>query len=341
MRKSVLLGLGALVAVSVLFLACGGSDNKDGASNDPGGNGGNGGESVAGLQNLQISKGLSVANLSQNGGIGGNNALAESAGGTGGSAAAAPAADGAARNAATGYGSGSAGGDTVSSQQTGTTDNTGITVQGYGSATADADSAIVEFGFSSTGNGGVTPLPYPEGDIKPEGSSEPITRETLQPVIDALVAAGVSNDDIELLSQSYYYDYYSSYATLRATVNDLAILDGAVNAAQDAANDIDSVYLNSTNIVYTLQNCEALERAAAEAAVEDAGDRAGVLADVLNVSLGDVAGASDYSWYNYGTGCGSNYYSPWPIAYTPWRVGGSGDGTVQVVSNISVTYAFS
>lgn len=340
MRKSVLLGLGALVAVSALFLACGGSDDKDGASNDADGNS-DSVANVAGLQNLQVSKGLSVANLSQNGGIGSDDASAESAG-VGGSGAPAPAADGSARSAGGSYGvGGSTGGDTVSSQQTGTTDNTGITVQGYGSATADADSAIVEFGFSSTGNGGVTPLPYPEGDIRPEGSAEPITRETLQPVIDALVAAGVSNDDIELLSQSYYYDYYSSYATLRATVNDLAILDGAVNAAQDAANDISSVYLNSTNIIYTLQNCEALERAAAEAAVEDAGDRAAVLADVLDVTLGEVAGASDYSWYGSGTGCGNDYYSPWPIAYTPWRVGGNGDGTVQVVSNISVTYAFS
>ena len=156
--------------------------------------------------------------------------------------------------------------------------------------------------------------------FKPSGTAAPITRETLQPVIDALVGAGVSANDIELLSQSYYYDYYYSSATLRATVNNVDIVDAAVEAAQDAADDIDSVYLNSTNVNYTLQNCETLERAAVQAAVEDAGDRAAVLADVLDVTLGDVAGASDYSWYNYGTGCGSDYYSPYPIAYTPWRV---------------------
>jgi hypothetical protein len=218
-------------------------------------------------------------------------------------------------------------------------------VQGYGSATADADSAIVEFGFGSNGNGGVTPLPYPEGGssgsgIAPGDSAAPITRETLQPVIDALVGAGVSADDIELLSQSYYYDAYYSSATLRATINDVDIVDAAVDAAHDAADNIDGIYLNSTNVTYTLQNCETLERAAVQAAVEDAADRAAVLADVLNVTLGAVAGASDYSWYNYGTGCGSDSYSPYPIAYTPWRVGGSGDGTVQVISNISVTYAF-
>jgi uncharacterized protein YggE len=337
MRKTALLGLGALVAVSALFLACGGGGNDNGASNDSDGGNGSGAE----LQNVRIQKGLSVANLGSGGnlpaGDGADSAGLKFAGAGAGGAAntgGAPAADRAAAG-----GVGGSGGDTVSSQQTGTTDNTGITVNGYGSATADADSAIVEFGFSSTGSGGYEP--YPPYGVRPDGSTaEPITRETLQPMIDALVAAGVSADDIEVLGNSYYYDYYSSYATLRATINNLGILDGAVQAAQGAAGGISSIYLNSTNVMYTLQNCEALERAAAQAAVEDAADRAALLADVLDVTLGSVAGASDYSWYNSGTGCGSDYYSPWPIAYSIWRPGTSGDGTVQVVSNISVTYAF-
>lgn len=338
MRKSALLGLGAVIALSALFLACGGSD-KPSTSNDPGGTDTHQGAGAE-LSNIRIAKGLSVANISNNNS--GNGAQtadegAELASGSGGSGVAAPAADQSARSASSGYGgTGSSGGD-IAQQASDATDNTGITVQGYGSATADADSAIVEFGFSSTNYNNT---PYPS--YKPDAGTAPapIDKDTLQPVIDALVAAGVNADDIDVLSQSYYYDYYSSSATLRATVNNLDILDAAVEAAQGAAGNIDSVYLNSTNIMYTLQNCSALERAAAQAAVEDAGDRAGVLADVLNVSLGDVAGASDYSWYNNGTGCGDQYYSPWPIAYNAWRSGGSNDGTVQVVSNISVTYAF-
>lgn len=332
MRKSVLFGLGALVAVSALFLACGGSDDK---SNDNGG-----GET----QNIRIGKGLSVANLpSGNGSLSGGDEALPATGLGGGSSVA----DGSGNRPASFSNTGGKGGDSVSAQQASPTANTGITVQGYGSATADADSAIVEFGFSSNGYGSVTPLPYPiaedGSDVKPfasPGAVTPITRETLQAVIDALVGAGVAANDIELLNQGYYDPYYSS-ATLRATINNVDAVDGAVEAAQGAAAGIDSVYLNSTNVNYTLQNCETLERAAVQAAVEDARDRATVLADVLDVTLGSVSGASDYSYYNYGTGCGSDYYSPYPIAYTPWRVGGSADGTVQVVSNISVTYAFS
>jgi uncharacterized protein YggE len=330
MRKSVLFGLGALVAVSALFLACGGGDDKTSDNGD------------GQTQNIRIGKGLSVANLSsgQSAATGGDDtALPESAGLSG---SAAHVADGSGnRPASIGY-AGGKGGDSISAQQASPTANTGITVQGYGSATADADSAIVEFGFGSNGYGGVKPLPYPEGgsDIQPSGTAEPITGETLQPVIDALVGAGVSAEDIELLSQSYYYDAYYSSATLRATINNIDIVDAAVEAAQAAAKDVEGSFLQGTNVNYTLQNCETLEHAAVQAAVEDAGDRAAVLADVLNVTLGSVSGASDYSWYNYGTGCGSDSYSPYPIAYTPWRIGGSADGTVQVVSNISVTYAF-
>jgi len=335
MRKSVLLGLASIIAISALFVACGGGDDKSGTSNQPDGNGGGGS-----LQNLQVSKGLTVANLSpgdqsKTGNEGADSGTGSVAGGSGASGVGAPSAD----RSASGYGGtgGGMGGDSTGQQAT-TTDNTGITVQGYGSASADADSAIVEFSFSNNG-GGVIPAPAPSSPGT--GSAEPITREKLQPVIDALTGAGVSNDDIELLSQSYYYDAYYSSATLRATIKDLGILDSAVQAAQSAAAGTRGVTLNATNVIYTLQNSEALERAAAQAAVEDAADRATVLADVLKVNLGSVSGASDYSWYGSGTGCGHDYYSPWPIAYSPWRIGGSADGTVQVVSNISVTYAFS
>jgi uncharacterized protein YggE len=328
MRKSVLIALGALIAVAALFAACGGSDDK-GSTGQPQ------------ASDIRIGKGLTVANLaSQRSGSTGESqdlSLPQTSSGGG---APMPAADGSA-------GMNAAASDSVLAQQqhaaaqaTNETANTGITVQGYGSATADADSAIVEFTFG--GGSGVSSPPYPAEDkpfVATPGAATPITRETLQPVIDALTGAGVAASDIELLNQGYYDPYYSS-ATLRATINNIGSLDGAVEAAQNAAKNVDGITLQGTNISYTLQDCSALERAAAQAAVDDAHDRAVVLADVLNVTLGSVSGANDYSWYQYGTGCGSNYYGPYPIASIAWRAGGSGDGTVQVVSNISVTYAF-
>jgi hypothetical protein len=105
---------------------------------------------------------------------------------------------------------------------------TGITVQGYGTATTDPDSAIIEFYFSSSGE--IKPVPAPDTGTSSSGSSgssetvardsavaaqvEQITEADLQPVIDAIVVAGVSRDDIEFIGQSYYDVYYAS-ATLR------------------------------------------------------------------------------------------------------------------------------
>jgi uncharacterized protein YggE len=325
MRKTAIIAIGGLVALAALFAACGGDSGPNGTSGP-----------APQANNIRVSKGLTVANISsqqqssQNGNASAEGALAPGA---------APAADvSGSYLPATGYGPG--GGEAINAQQaTNTTDNTGITVQGYGSATADADSAIVEFSF---GNSSCCATPYPgiAPDVKPTVSAgTEITRESLQPVIDALIAAGVADSNIELLNQNYY-DAYSSYGTLRATVNSIGSVDSAVEAAQSAAAGLNGIYLQNTNVSYTLSDCSALEKAAVQAAVEDAGDRAAVLADVLNVTLGPVAGASDYSYYQYGTGCGNDYYSPYPIAYSLWRAGGTGEGTVQVVSNISVTYSF-
>src|SRR5713226_7029601 len=89
--------------------------------------------------------------------------------------------------------------------QAATSNSTGITVQGYGMATADADSAIVQFYFSSYSNivppGVPVPMPGANGssgvapsDVKPTfpspGTASPITQADLQPVIDALTNAG-------------------------------------------------------------------------------------------------------------------------------------------------------
>ena len=240
--------------------------------------------------------------------------------------------------------------------QASTSSNTGITVQGYGMATADADSAIVQFYFSSYNNimpPGV-PVPMPgangspgiaPGDVKPTiptGTVSPITQADLQPVINALTNAGVAAGDIQFSGQGYY-DGYSASATLTATIKTISIVDTAVTAAHSAAANLGNITLQNTNVSYTLQDCKSLESAATKAAVTDAGERAGLLADALSVKLGNVTGASDYSYSPAGVPCSSNFYGPYPmpygIAYNSIKSGGSSSNSVQVVAQISVTYA--
>jgi hypothetical protein len=327
MNKRMLLGLGALVAVAALFAACGGDDD-----------GGNNGQA----SNIRTQQGLSVAALVNQ--LGGAPGVGKFTGD--GNAVDRAAEDGASGVAAPAPGVIREGwvGDLIapSYQQS----LNGITVMGFGSATADADSAVLEMYFSRYG--GIEPIPFPEpvpptddGGSSGGGSGgsdgvtrsnaqqdvSPITEADLQPVIDALVGAGVPRGNIEFLAQGYFDKYYAS-ATLRATVSNLDSVDGASQAAD--------INFDGQNVSYTLQNCDAVEQAAMAAAVDDARARGASFAQALGVNLGGILGAANNSWSPYGgTPCASTWYGPMPLI----GVEGGQAGVVEVIAQITVTYA--
>ena len=325
-------GAVALVALGLLAVACGGDDDG-------------GGDQTA----IRTTKGLSVAALGGNLGVGGDSSASADSESTGASigGAAAPAAS------RIGAGGDMAAGLAPALQEGGN----GITVQGYGSATADPDSAVAEFYFgTNVSYPKPEPLPFPsdgssssgssgnsgvgttrDEDIAPSiGAGEPITEADLQPVIDAIASQGIGPDDIEFIPG--YADPYSSSATLRATVNNLDSLDGVVQAAADAASNLGDIGLQGTNVSYTVNDCGPLETAAMKAAVEDAGDRAAAFADALGVGLGAITGASNYSYSPYGgSPCDGGYAGPYPMGGIAYSKGQP--GAVQVFANVSVTYA--
>lgn len=235
-------------------------------------------------------------------------------------------------------------------RDTGTTDiaaaayslsNDGLTVSGYGMAAASADSAILEMYFSTTAvyprtDEGGSSGSSDSGQTTPSVAS--ISESDLQPVIDALVNAGVARSDIEYIGGSYYDPYYAS-ATLRVTVRDLANLGNVVQTANDAASGLTNVYLQSSYVSYTLNDCAALERAALDAAVSDAGARATTLAAALGVTRGAIQGASDGGayWPYGGTACSSGYAGPYPLGGVAYAEGQSQQ--VTVYSTVSITYA--
>ncbi len=341
MKISVFLAIATAIAAAALFAACGGSDASTGGNQ---------------TSQIKTQHGLDVAALAAD--------FARSSSSTTNTtadSASAPAAQ-VGQNGVnisgglTAAGVSKAAGGTSSlvagAPQAAASNNTGITVQGYGMATADADSAIVQFYFSSYSNivppGVPVPMPGANGSsgtapsaLKPTtvtGAASPITQADLQPVIDALTNAGVAAGDIQFSGQGY-----SASATLTATIKTISIVDSAVTAAQSAAANLSSITLQSTNVSYTLQDCTSLESAAMKAAVIDAGERAGLLANALSVKLGNVTGASDYSYSPGGVPCSSSISSPYPmpygIAYDSIKSGGSTSNSVQVVAQISVSYA--
>jgi uncharacterized protein YggE len=325
--------IGALLAVASLavLVACGGDDDGGGS----------------GVSGIRTHKGLAVAAVAE-----GLAATGAEESDTTSIGAPVPAAD---RQTAGGAGS-AIGYDTATSQ-----DSTrfggasllqqgadGVTVQGYGSATADADSAIIELYFSR--NGPVTDVPSSRAEPGSSGSGAepaapgiapdaqevaPITEADLQPVIDAIAAAGVPRDKIQFVGQPYFDKFYSS-ATLRATVDNVDAVDAVVQAANNASAALSGITVNGTNVSYTVQDCAALEEAAMKAAVEDAGERAVVFSRALGVGVGAVKGASNYSYFG-GTPCDPGFYAgPYPLGGITYAEGQPRE--VQVIANISVTY---
>jgi len=318
--------IGVLVLVGAA-LACGGD--------------GDGGGKLSGVR---TQKGLSVAALTA-----GLTASQTSNSGRGSAVPAENQSGGAPAQPATGYDARSAAGiagprDRMPLLQQ---SNDGITVQGFGSAAADADSAVVEFYFSR--NGPVSDVPTRQIEPGAGGSAgvpepaapnlqevAPITEADLQPVIDALVGAGVAREDVEFIGGSYF-DKFSSSATLRAKVNNVDAVDGVVKSANGAAGGLAGVVLNSTNVSYTVKDCTALEEAAMRVAVEDAKERSAVFARSLGVGVGAVIGASNYSYFG-GTPCDPGVYpGPYPLGGIAYAQGQPRQ--VQVIANISVTYS--
>ncbi len=313
----------SIIALIAVAAACGGDDGG-GASSE-----------------IQVQKGLSVAAISGQGAGGGQTSAAVNAPSVIGDVV---------QEAASSGRGGSMASDMYAPAPQMQAGGNGITVQGYGSATVNADSALIELYFGS--GGGIKPMPYPMEESDSAGGSgvapvppitpvtqeaKPITEADLQPVIDAIVGAGVARSDIQLVSQPYYDPYFSS-ATLRVTVKNMDKVDGVMQAAKSAAAGLSDIYLQNVNVSYTVSDCTALEKAAMKAAVEDAAARAGAFAEALGAGLGPVTGAANYSYAPFGgTPCNSQYMGPYPMGGVAYEAGQPSQ--VQVVSTVSVTYA--
>jgi uncharacterized protein YggE len=212
--------------------------------------------------------------------------------------------------------------------------NDGLTVTGYGLATASADSALLELYFS-------TSAAYPRTATGSSGSEQTtptsaISEADLQPVIDALVDAGAARSDIEYIGGSYYDPYYAS-ATLRVTVHDVGKLGDLTKAASDASAGLTGVFLQGSYVSYTMSDCSALESAAIAEAVSDADARSLALASALSVTRGAIKGASNDAYSPFGgTSCGG-YGGPYALGGVAYAEGQSTQ--VTVYATVSVTYA--
>jgi uncharacterized protein YggE len=199
-------------------------------------------------------------------------------------------------------------------------------------ASADADSAILELYFSTT-------FVYPRVTTGTSDSTPTtgISEADLQPVIDALVDAGVDRGDIEYIGGSYYDPYYAS-ATLRVTVRDIGKLGDLMKDASDSSATLTNVYLQGNYVSYTISDCSALEASAMTEATKDADARSKALAIAVSVTRGAVKGASSDAYSPFGgTACSGGYVGPYAVGGITYAEGQPSQ--VQVYATVSITYA--
>jgi uncharacterized protein YggE len=237
----------------------------------------------------------------------------------------------------------------------------GIVVQGYGRATAPADTARVAFVVGKSGE--VYPMPLEEPAVIPEGSgveggsvgvetapskpdvypvSEPITEADLQPLVDAIKAQGVSESDIEvtIYPASYYGPYGTPTARVTVTLDDVSKVGSLIDAGNQALADSGTIWIQNVGVIYSVNNCDVLLAEARRAAVEDARDNGAGLAEALGVGLGGIQGATEYNWDPYGySGCQSQSNGPVYYEYEGPTYDPSVPAEVQIISNVTISFA--
>ena len=267
-----------------------------------------------------------------------------------------------------------------------------ITVTGTGSASAPAETALVQIlvtsnydpGMISSGMGVPEPVPANEptvtpGDASPaeqgtpavgaseQGSSvEPgfapagggmygmprLSDRDLQPLVDAMVAAGVDQANIEVATGPSVTSFYGpggpGGGRLDATI-DQPTTDGisATVDAVDRAATSAGLTLQYVGVAYDLADCSTLVREAKKEAIQDARDQATELASLLGVKLGEMLSAYDNSYFGITapaeTGCppSPNYggaFGPDSTVTTP-PYDPSLPADARVTSGISLAFA--
>lgn len=175
-----------------------------------------------------------------------------------------------------------------------------IVVNGYGQASAPADSASIQLlvqnmsgGYGGSGRDYGTPGPGIAGSVQVAAAV---------PIVDALVSAGVARDDIDVVaspsfsSGACYAQNCQGPFRIDITVDQPSLdrVTKVINQAAQAAND-NELRVTDVGASYTMADCSTLERQARQTAIQDAQKEAAQQAQLLHVRLNTMVEVSDAS----------------------------------------------
>jgi len=163
-------------------------------------------------------------------------------------------------------------------------DSSGISVLGYGDATAPADLAHVTLTFPQTNQ-----------SYGPEGPRfEPVDEEEVAQILDALVASGIASDtlNLNLFGRSGYYGPGPAM-TIDFAYNEPAELNNFLATVQETLDDDKAPTIQQVTAVFLVEDCAALEAQAWEGALLDAQQRATTAAGLMDVQVGELQSVAE------------------------------------------------
>ncbi len=202
-----------------------------------------------------------------------------------------------------------------------------ITVSGEGKVSVTPDIAEISFGVQTT-------------QQRTAANAMKNLSESMNAIFDAVQKAGINTKDIttENFSLNPVYNWqtgtqtllgYQATQNLRLKIRNLDIISDVVTAATDAGAN------QAGNIVFTVDDPEGKRAEARKMAIDQAKQKAKVLAQQLGVTLGDLKGFTE----------GSTGAPPVPMLMRDSMAGAEGmkalplpAGDQDLVVDVSVTY---
>lgn len=201
-----------------------------------------------------------------------------------------------------------------------------ITTYGRGTATAPADKAEIQLFINSTD----PYAPYPTDPNEPIPEPAPMTEGKLQPVVDALVQAGVAATNITLETDTsgppYYLSPGSAQITVKLSQPSQTLIDRIKSVATEASSSA-GLYYNYSNDTCTLENIKALEAQARSLAIEDARSRIQAMATAVGARTTQILNMAEFP-----------SFTPFSTACTPPAGSGGDRPEVSIELGVLMTY---
>lgn len=235
-------------------------------------------------------------------------------------------------------------------------DRHSLMVIGQGMVRVPADTADIELVFRSGGSNDElqtqpSSLPQTRRIFSPTlllnyktaaeslPSKKSLTKATLQPVVNSLVAKGISADKIQVQINANSSEN-NAKILVRLEKPTRERVQEIVGTANKATSEIENLSVKSVGVEYAVNDCQALQSSVYQSAMKDAQSRAQALATAMGAKLGTPSVAEPFYTLLYPS-CSSKTGVPLPSfasfllspAYNP-----DAPAEVEMKKDIFVTY---